>query len=174
MKKRTQFVLAILNLVAWLAMVGLSIKAGAIIISYAVSTQNTVAAKNLYMGMNLYSLRQFDFWQYTGLVGFMVAILILEVWVALLVTRVLSKIKVADPFTLDVSKILERISYIILLIWVAAMFYDGYYKWLSKTVTVAHENLVSGDSLLLAGVVFVFAQIFKRGVELQSENELTV
>jgi hypothetical protein len=33
---------------------------------------------------------------------------------------------------------------------------------------------ISGDVLFLAGMVFVFAQMFKRGVEIQRENELTV
>jgi hypothetical protein len=34
--------------------------------------------------------------------------------------------------------------------------------------------VVSGETLFLAGVVFVIAQIFKKGVEIQSENELTI
>ena len=42
--------------------------------------------------------------------------------------------------------------------------------------TVMHEDstLISGDFIFLAGIVYVFSQIFKKGVEIQSENELTV
>jgi hypothetical protein len=32
----------------------------------------------------------------------------------------------------------------------------------------------TGEFLFLAGIVFVIAQIFKRGIEIQTENELTV
>jgi len=35
-------------------------------------------------------------------------------------------------------------------------------------------ELISGEIHLLAGVIFVISQIFKKGVEIQSENELTV
>jgi hypothetical protein len=117
--------LTIVQRCSWLALIGLIVKAGAILISYGVSIGNPVGAKNLYMGLNLYNLRQYDFWQYTGMVSLMVAILVLEAYIAFLVIKVLSKIKMANPFTNEVSKNLEKISYIILLTWVAVLLDNG-------------------------------------------------
>jgi hypothetical protein len=54
------------------------------------------------------------------------------------------------------------------------MLYNGHAEWLSKRIAGLQENLISGEFILLAGVVFVFSQIFKKGVEIQSENELTI
>ena len=174
MKTKTEIILIITNVLAWLAIAGFIIKAGAILISYGVSIGNPEGAKNLYMGMNLYNLRQFDFWHYTGVVVHMIIILGAEAYTAFLVTKVLSKIKMASPFTIEISKLLEKISYVILAIWAVAMLYNAHMQWLSKQVSGLQENLFSEESLFIAGVVFVFAQIFKKGVELQSENELTV
>jgi hypothetical protein len=174
MKTKTDTLLTVMKVLSWLALVGLIVKITAILISYGVSIGNPTGAKNLYMGLNLYNLRQYDFRQYTGMVSLTVAILVVETYIAFLVIKVLSKIKMANPFTIEVSKKLEKISYMILFTWVISLIYNGHAAWLSKRITGLQENLISGEFLLLAGVVFVFSQIFKKGVEIQSEHELTI
>jgi|SRR6516164_7331632 hypothetical protein len=174
MKTKTDFLLAVMNVFSWIAFIGLCIKAGSILISYGVSLKHPIASKDLYMGFDLSGIRDYDFIHYTGSVLLMSAIIILEAYAAYLVTRALSKIKMASPFTLEVSNRLVRISYVILIIWVAAILYNGHSVYLSKKIPGFQENLFSTDFIFLAGMVFVFAQIFRKGVEIQSENELTV
>ena len=174
MKNRTEQILLVMHVLAWIVFFGLIIKAGAIIVSYVVSTSNAEGAKNLYRGMNLFAVQQFSFWQYTTLVSFMVAILFLEANIAYLVTRVLSKIKMTSPFTIEISKLLEKISYTIFGTWLVVMLYNGHTTWLAKRIDGMEEKFISGEFILLAGVVFVISQIFKKGVELQTESELTV
>jgi hypothetical protein len=57
---------------------------------------------------------------------------------------------------------------------VMAFAYSAYTEWLSKRFPELTEKISLGDFLFLAGVVFVLAQIFKKGIEIQLENELTV
>ncbi len=52
---------------------GLVAEAGAILISFVVSYTNPEAAKDLFRGIDLYNLRQFNFWYYTQFVSFMIA-----------------------------------------------------------------------------------------------------
>jgi hypothetical protein len=174
MRNKTETLLAVMNVLAWLTFVGLLIKAGAILISYAVSIGNPEASKNLYEGLNLSGIRQFSFWQYTGTVSLMIAIPVLESYVAFLMIKVLSKIKMVNPFKIEISRLLEKISYFILVTWFLAMIYDMHLKWLSKHVAGIEQNLISLEFIFLAAIVFVIAQIFKKGVEIQSENELTI
>jgi Protein of unknown function (DUF2975) len=174
MKSKTQIILTIMNVVAWIAFVGFMIKAGALLTSYVVSIRNPESAKNLYMRLNLYGLKEYDFGYYTGIALSMVALEVLKAYIAFLVTRVLSKIKMVNPFTMEVSKILEKISYFIILQWVFTVLVNGQIKWVSQKVTGLEANLIPEDFLLFAGIVFVMAQIFKKGVEIQTENELTV
>ena len=174
MRTKTEKLLSVMNVLAWVTFIGLMIKAGAILISYGVSTVNPQAAKNLYKGKDLYNLWEFSFWHYTWTVSFTVAMLLLEAYIAFLVIKVLSKIKLSNPFTVEVSNILEKISYIIFGTWITAMLYNAHSRWLTKRVPDVDLNLVSGEFIFLAGVVFVIAQIFKKGIEIQSENELTV
>lgn len=174
MKTKTEQTLAILYVVAWVVFIGLLIKAGAILISYGVSIVNPEGARNLYTGLNLYKIRQFDFRFYSATVSLLTAMSALKAYAAYLVINVLSKIKMENPFTVSVSKALDKISYIIVDLWIVAMVYNGYMSWLSKRIEGLERNEVSVEFILLGGVVFVFSQLFKRGVELQAENELTI
>ncbi len=175
MKISTKDILTVMNILSWIVLVGLVAQAGSILISYGVSTVHPVAAKNLYMGLDLSAIRDSHFWLYTWNIVFLVVLLGLKAYTAFLVVRVTSKIKMANPFTAEVSMTIEKISYFILGIWVVSMLFNIYVKKLLKDVIPnLQENLISTEFILLAGVVFIFAQIFKRGVEIQSENELTV
>jgi len=174
MKTKTDTLLTVMNVLSWLAFAGFIVKASAILISYIVSITNPEGAKNLYMQLNLYNLLQFDFWEYTGTVLLMFALEVLKAFTAWLVIRVLSKIKMTNPFTMEVSRTLEKISYMILLVWVVSMVYNGHITGLSKQIPGLQQNLIPGEFILLAGIIFIFSQIFKKGVEIQTENELTI
>lgn len=51
----------------------------------------------------------------------------------------------------------------------------SYLNWLEKTTGEQLGDLGVGDEFLLfAAIVYIVAQIFKRGIELKEENELTV
>ena len=171
---KTVAILTTMNVLAWITFFGLLVKAGAILFSFSVSIVNPEAAKNLYMDLNLSNIREYDFWHYTGIVSLLVAILLIEAYTAYLVTKVLSKIKMTNPFTVEVVTIMERISYFIFGTWVVVIIYDAQIGWLSKNVQGLEGHYISGEFILLAGVVFVFSQIFKKGVEIQSENDLTI
>ncbi len=174
MKTRTHQILSVLHILSWITFIAMLINAGAIMVSYTVGIVNPDAIKKMYEGSDLYNLRQFDFWQYTAIVSFKVAIALLEAYTAYLVIKVLSGIKLANPFTMEIAELLEKISHIILGTWVVSMLYNAHINWLVKRVDGLPENLISGEFIFLAGVVYVIAQVFKKGVELQSENELTV
>jgi len=55
---------------------------------------------------------------------------------------------------------------------------NKYCDWLTKKgVTFPDLQPVlsgAGEFLLLGAIIFIIAQVFKRGIEIQTENELTV
>lgn len=170
----TRQILSVMQVITWIAYIGLCIKTGAILISFGVSFVNPEAAKNIYKGLDLDSLRQVNFTYYVALVSFMVAILMMKAHVFYLVTRILSKITLANPFKMDVAKILEKVSYVLLGTWIVGMLSNAYTSWLLKRTGEVFNSGSTDDFLFMAGLVFIISQVFKRGVEIQSENELTV
>jgi len=174
MKTKTETILTVMNVLAWITCIGLWIKAGAILVSFAVTLLNPEGAKDLYEGLDLSSVRQISLWQYAGVISFKIAITLMEAHIAFLVIKVLSTIKMSNPFTIQVSNLLEKISYVMFSTWIIAMISDAQVKWLSKSIGGLEQNLISGEFIFLAGVVFVISQVFKKGVQIQLENELTV
>jgi hypothetical protein len=173
-KTKTETILVIMNVLAWITFVGLMIEAGAILTTYVVGLAKPEMVPKLYKGMDWDNLRQYDVWYYTGIITLKAAILILEAYTAYIVIKVLSTIKMTNPFTMHVAKKLENIAYILILVWVATLLYNGQLKWLSKDVAGLEGKTLSTELIIYAGLVFIISQIFKKGVEIQSENELTV
>ena len=173
-KTKTGQILTVMRILAWVAFIGFMIEAGAILFSYGVSWINPEEARNLYKGLNLYDLRQLNVWYYTYAVSFMVGLSAMKSFVWYLVIKTLSKINLANPFKMEVAQTLERISHVLFGTWVVGMLSSAYSAWLLKTTGEAFVNYVSGEFIFVAGLVFIISQIFKRGVEIQSENELTV
>lgn len=173
-KTRTEQILTVMRILAWVAFIGLMIEAGAILVSYGVSCVNPEGARNLYKGINLYNLRQFNFWHYTLSVSLMVALLCMKAFVSFLAIKALSKVSLANPFKIEVARILERISYVLFGTWLFAMMKDAHTRWLVNLTGELFGDWTSGEFIFMAGLVFIISQIFKRGVEIQSENDLTI
>jgi hypothetical protein len=171
---KTEQVLKVMPILAWMAFIGFTIEAGAILVSYVVSCVNPVGAKNLYRGLNLYDLRQFNFWDYTLSVSFLVALLIMKSFVAYLVIKTLSKFNLKNPFSMEVARRLEKISYVAFGTWLITMLSNVYTSWLMKITGKLYGNWLSGEFIFMVGLVFIISQVFKRGVEIQFENDLTV
>jgi len=173
-RTRTETILLVMNIMAWITFVGLMIEAGAILVTFGIGLSNPAMVPKLYKGMDWVNLRQYDVWYYTGIITLKAAILILEAYTAYMVIKVLSTIKMTNPFTMEVAKRLENIAYTLILVWVAILIYNGQLKWLAKNVADLEGRALSTDLIIYAGLVFVISQIFKKGVEIQTENELTV
>ena len=85
----------------------------------------------------------------------------------------------SQPFSKEVGRFMFKISYLCLFIGFISWWGVKYTEWLVKQSVhmpaIEHLRLGGADVWLFMGVVlYVIAQIFKRGIELQSENELTV
>jgi hypothetical protein len=173
-KTRTQQILTVMRILAWVAFIGFIIEAGVMIISYGISLMSPEAARNLYRGLDLYKLKEFNFWHYTCSASFIVAISCLKAFVSFLVIKTLSMATLENPFKMEVAVILEKISRVLLGTWCLAMLSNAHSAWVLKRMGELQGNWISGEFIFMAGLVFIISQVFKRGVEIQSENDLTV
>ena len=85
----------------------------------------------------------------------------------------------SQPFNKKVRRFIFLLSYAALLIGLFSLYGVKYTEWLTKQGIKMPDTqymLLGGSDvwLFMAVVLFVIAQIFNRGIEIQSENELTV
>jgi len=172
-KTRTERVLKILLVLTWIVFIGLMVQAGAILFSYGFTLINPDGARNLYKGLDLSGIREADFLQFNIAALLLIALPAMKAYIAYLAIQVMGKVNLQNPFSLYVVRKLESMSYDIVVIWVVSVLQTAHNAWLVKPETPL-EAEGSGETLFMAGLVYVIAQVFKRGVELQSESDLTV
>jgi hypothetical protein len=173
-KTRTEQILKVMRVLTWIAFIGYCIEAGAILFSYTLSYNNPEGARNFYNGLDLFDLREVSFWYYTQVVSFNVAVSIMKAYVFFLVIKIFTKIDLSDPFKMDLALRLEKISYVLFGLSIVGMISRGHTGYLLDITGVEYGLKFTGEFLFMAGLIFIISQIFKRGVELQSENDLTV
>ena len=121
----------------------------------------------------MHAYREQSFVNYSFVVGYKVLLYIIQAYIAFLMTRLLSKLNISRPFNTDVVKLMQMICYSILCVWLIAVIHNIHIRILEETYGFITTD-ISGDSIFLAGIVYILAQMFKRGVEIQTENELTI
>lgn len=136
---------------------------------------NKVAAQDLYLGMDLSEIYNYGTQEYLYVMSFIIVIAVLKAYLFYLVITIFSKINIEQPFSLMVTNLLTKISHIALIIGSLGYIANRYAKWLfNKGISASRLNFESSEFLFIAGILLVIALIFKRGIEIQQENDLTI
>ncbi|MDG1528362.1 MAG: DUF2975 domain-containing protein [Polaribacter sp.] len=170
---KTEKILKIMKFFSWFAFIGLMIKAGAILFTYFLSINNAEVSKDLYEGINLFEYREYSFIQYSFIIGYKILLYATEAYIAYLVIQLLRKLDIKQPFNLDVQQFMQQISKGIFYLWIIAIVHNTHMQIIGKKYDF-EMDLFSSDFVFLSVIIFIFAQIVKRGIEIQSENDLTI
>lgn len=173
MKSKAEKLLKLMHILSWVVFVGLLIKAGGILISYLISIGNEEVSKNIFGEINLYYYMKHSFFQYSLIILYKVFIYSIEAYIAYLLIKLLGKLNIDKPFNESIQNNIQQISYSIFYLWLLAMIHNTHVQFIGKRYDYPMD-LFSSDFIFLAGIIFIFAQIIKRGIELQTENELTI
>ena len=178
MSKTNNIIFWSLYVIAWLIFVGLSIEAGGLLVNFFFSLYKPDFVQNLYQQLNLTAMYKESKLVFFGIYGFILFISILKASLFYIVIRLMHKMDLSKPFNSFVARQILQISYytlsIGLLIYIA--------RELSKNLKhqgFATDNLnqfwTDGQAFILMGaVIYIIATIFKKGVDIQTENDLTI
>lgn len=178
MSKTNNFVFRGLKIVAWIIFVGLCIEAGGLIVNFIFSLYRPEFVQNLYQKLDLSEMYERSKWAFFGMYSFILAISILKAFLFYVVIRLLSKLDLVKPFNSFVSEQITQISYYTLSIGLISYIAQQTAKnLLHHGYTTNQLDQFWADSqafVLMAAVIYVIATIFKKGIEIQNENDLTV
>lgn len=172
---RTGHMLRFMYLLSWVAFVGMAVKTGSLLVAWAISWEFPATAQKMYITLNMDALRETSFLHYSLAAALVTGFTALKAIVFLLLIKTLSKVNMVSPFTAKTASLIAQISYVLFAAWAVSELNKSYAKWLTARWAGVNVSVWPSDEILfMAGLVFIIAQIFKRGAELQSENELTV
>jgi hypothetical protein len=166
-----------MNVIIWIVFIGLCIKTGAMVFSMIITLAlGLPETQGFYydIGINLQSLYEFDRGHHFAVYSLHIAFSALQAHIAYLAMRIFMQLKIDKPFSDGITSLISRISYVALGAGVLAIAAEGYTSLLQGRGVTFQNDWDGNEFLFLAGIIFILAQVFKRGTELQAENELTV
>jgi uncharacterized membrane protein len=181
-KISTKQILNVLYILSWLIFVGICIDTGGVLSNalYAFFF-NSAIAKNFWSGLDLSSLFQFDCGYFLVETFLMSIVGIMKAIMFYLIIKLIhdKKLNLLQPFSKEVRKFIFNLAFLTFGIGLFSSWAVKYAEWFeSKGVIMPDINLLKIDGagvwLFMSIVLFIIAQIFKRGIEIQEENELTV
>ena len=181
-KISTKQVLQILYILSWIIFVGVCIEAGGFICNaFFTLASNLVDVKKLWQQVDLSALYKYDHGYFFVVNLIMSIVAVMKAWLFYLIIKILhdKKLNMAQPFNKEMGRFIFNISYLALLIGLFSLWGVKYSKWLAgkgvEMPDIQDMRLGGADVWLFMGItLLVIAQIFRRGIEIQTENDLTV
>ena len=91
------------------------------------------------------------------------------------VAGMVTTLNIQESFSRRVAMALEEIGIQLLGICIVSVIAQQSVAWIAKDsgINVGKLHAIN-EYLFIAGIVYIISQVFKRGIEIQEENELTV
>ncbi len=181
-KITTQHLLTVLTVITWIIFIGVCIEAGGFLFNMVYTLAiNPKGAEFFWNHLNFLSLYQFGKSHFITEMALINIVAVLRAIMFFVIVKFLynKKLDLYKPFNMEMRRFILIIGYISLGISFFSTWGTNYTDWLvSKGVTMPsiHQLRIAGADvwIFMSVILFVIAQIFKRGIEIQSENELTV
>jgi len=178
MLNTNNLVFKVVEIVAWIIFVGLCIEAGALTVNFIFALYKPETVQNLYQKLDLSEIQETSTWAFYQIYSFILAISVLKAVLFYIVVLLVTKIDLEKPFNKFVSKKITQISYYTFSIGILSyLARDTTERLQDEGFAIDTLNHFWGDSqafILMAAVIYVIATIFKKGIALQTENDLTV
>ncbi len=171
-----------MHILSWIIFIGLSIDAGGFISNtlYALLVNASIVS-HFWGYLDLSAIYQYDHGHFYAITIFMSIVALAKAIMFYLIVKILhnKKLNLIQPFNKELGNFIFNLSYLALLIGLFSNWGENYFQWIVskgvKTLDMHSLKIGGGDIWLFMSVtLFIIAQIFKKGIEIQSENDLTV
>ncbi|MEZ5072426.1 MAG: DUF2975 domain-containing protein [Bacteroidales bacterium] len=176
--KTNNFVFWALHVVAWIIFVGLCIEAGALLVNFLFNIWKPESVGVLYQKLDLSGMYAQNKRAFFGIYSFILTIAVLKAFLFYIVIRLMLRMELAKPFSEYVARQIVLMSHYTLSIglisYIARQTANGLIHHGYDTNDVSRFWEDSQAFVLTGAVIYIIGAIFKKGVALQHENELTV
>jgi len=177
----TEKMLKIVYILSWILFIGLCIEAGGFITNLVFALFNPSIVSHLWHQVDLSDLFEFSQGYFVILTSIMSIVAIMKAFLFYLIVKILhdKKLNVTKPFSAAFGNFIFKVSYLTFGIGIFSFLGVKHVEWFVSQgvqfMDVSNLRIDGADVWLFMSVtLFVIAQIFKRGIEMQDENELTI
>jgi ABC-type multidrug transport system fused ATPase/permease subunit len=182
-KITTKQILKVLQILSWIIFIGLCIEAGGIAVTTTITLFiNPAAVKNYWDWSGYLSgLYKTDHGHFIVIAVIMIIVAVLKAIMFYFIVKLFTEktLNISQPFSSKLRRFILMLSYLALGIGLFSLYGSNYTAWLTGQGVPAADlqTLHIGGAdvwLFMAVILFVIVQIVKRGIEIQTENDLTI
>jgi len=178
MSNRNNFIWKGIQVICWLIFLGYCIQTGALLFNFIFSLFKPIATHNLHLGLDLSELYLKSKTFYTSVLTAGIVISALKAYLFFVTLKLFKSLNITKPFSENVKGIILKITYYTLSIGIISIIAQQFVSKLvgkGYNVGLFARYLNDGESyLLMSAILFAIALIFRKGIELQNESDLTV
>lgn len=178
MEQKENLILTGLKIATWIVFIGLCIETGTLIFNFILSFYQKNFSNNLYESINLSELYAQSPPLFIGFFSMVISLMVIKTQIAYAALNILLKLDLNKPFSVQTNKQIFNISYLSLLFAAASHISYKTARHYDKRDYVLEPLYPFFDSaseyLLFGGIVYIIAYIFKKGLDLQNDIDLTV
>lgn len=178
MNSNTKLILSFLKIVAWFIFIALCFETGALLFNFIFSFYQPIATEKLYKYIDLSNVFNGNVFFYIVLMTMIIIISLFKSILFYFIIKLFYVFNINLPFNLEVAKKVETLSYFSLIIGISCNTTEHFAKTIEKegfSLGKASEFWDDGSGFLMsAAIIFIIAQVLKKGVKLQQENDLTI
>ena len=180
-KISTTQILKVLQVLSWIIFIGLCVEAGGIVFNtFFTLVLNPNGAANFWEA-DFSAVHQYDRGHFAAIALVMIIVAVLKAIMFYLIVKLFvdKKLNIYQPFSPELRRFILNLSYLAIGIGFFSAFGARYADRLSKQEVQMPDlqslHMAGADVWLFMGVILiVIAQIVKRGIEIQNENNLTI
>lgn len=174
--------LKVLHVISWIIFIGICVETGGFISNTVFTLWLTPAgASKFWMQVDLNNLYHYNQSYFVILTSQIIIAAVLRAILFYLIVKIFhdKKFNLSQPFNATVKRFISNIAYLALGIGLFSLWGSGFTQEMVKQGVKMPElqqmKLAGGDVWIFMGIILlVIAQVFKKGIELQDENDLTV
>lgn len=172
---KTTHLLSVMKVLTWFALIFIVFNTINVIIALFFSIfTDTIGSKAILNGFNFNDLKEHGNAIHIFGIFLVLGFHLLRIYTFYLILKIMNNLKIEHPFNEDIAKLISLISYVTFGLGFLAIIGSRFEKYLLSKQIMIDIDWNTIDYMYLAGVIFIIALVFKRGIEIQTENELTV
>lgn len=178
MKKTTNTILWVIDVISTLIFCAMCATTAYLLILFFYHLFDAEGAKDWMIGKDISQLFNLNDVHFGILFSLTLANSFMKALAFYFTIKIFSTLNLVKPFSPEIAVLISRISYMILAVGILGIIAFRYSEILeSKGMDLSELQTWWDDNyayLLMGSIIFVIAQVFKKGLELQAENDLTI
>lgn len=171
----TNFIFKTIHVLFWIIFIGLMVNTGSMLVAgvlrLVIKPENF---KYLYTVIDFDKVLFYDRLAYALFVGSIVTVEGLKSYIAYLVITIFVKLDLNSPFQSSFAPVLTRISQMAFLAGIIAVVATALSNWFIGLGLIVPNKWGAEELLFFAGILYIVSVIFKKGTQLQTDNDLTI